>query len=727
MNFLRIRSRKRLLALYFIFALISIIFAVRLFYLQVFPDEKILNGQIEQLMGQIPITAPRGEIYDRNMVLLVKDATSYRVYARPNDIKDYEKTASVLCEKLGLDYEQTLTKISNKKVGLVLIKTKVDNDIASSIRSELKDGISIEEDQKRYYTNGNFLSNVLGFTGYDHQGLFGIEAAFDDVLKGKDGVLIYEKDANGNKINSGKEIRKEAEPGDSIVLTIDSIIQHYVETEIENVLAQTKAKKVIAIAMDVKTGEVLAMSTKPDYDLNNPQKISNEFITSYREDLYKTDANGSKTKMSVAETQMVMWANPAIAFNYEPGSTYKLITTSATLEEGVMDMNSGMYCPGYTIVDGVKINCYLYPRSHGSLPLHSAVAKSCNPSLVKMATTVGRNKFYEYIYNFGFGDYTGIALPGEERGIVPANDENMKNVDFATKSFGQGISVTPIQLMSALNATINGGYLKKPLIAKQILDTQTGETIYTYEQQTVRQVISKETSDKIKSIMNEMIETNSSLKRLTGGRKIGGKTGTAQKVKNGVYAQGVYVASFYGIVPYDDPRVAVFVIVDEPSGAVFGSQVAAPPGIKILTKIMDYYDYLYTDDGSIGTQSKKVPDFRGENIQNAKDVLATLGIKYKIQGDSQGLVTAQSPIDAEYVNAKDVSVTLTVSAAASKENKVNVPDLKNMSVQKAYDMLVSLGLKCKVTGGGIVRSHTPKAGTSVDAGEEVEIVCEYID
>jgi len=725
MNFLKIRSRKRLLALYFVFAAVSIFFAVRLFYLQVFPSEKILKGQIEQLMGEIPITAPRGEIYDRNMVLLVKDATSYRIYARPNDIKDFENTAKVLSDSLKLDYAATLTKISNKKVGLVLIKTQVDNDVAVSIRDKLKDGISIEEDQKRYYTNGNFLSNVLGFTGYDHQGLFGIEASFDDVLKGKDGVLIYEKDANGNKINSGKEIRKEAQTGDSVVLTIDSIIQHYVETETQNVLNQTKAKKAIAIVMDVQTGQVLAMCAKPDYDLNNPTNVSDQFITSYGEDLYKTDADGKKTIMTKSEIQMLMWSNPAICFNYEPGSTFKLITTSATLEEGVMGMDTMLYDPGYIMVDGVKINCYLYPNSHGSQPLHSMVAKSCNPSLVKMAMAVGKDKFYEYIYNFGFGDSTGIALPGEERGIVPSNSASLKNVDFATKAFGQGISVTPIQLMTALNASINGGYLLKPLIAKEIIDTETGKTIYTYKSETVRQVISKETSNNIKSIMNEMVESNSSLKKLTGGLKIGGKTGTAQKVKNGVYAQGVYVASFYGIVPYDDPKIAVLILVDEPKGAIYGSQVAAPPGIRILRKIMDYYDYLYTDGSA--NQSKIIPDLRGENVQDAIGVLTTLGIKYTLSGDSAGIVTAQSLIDVEYTSSEKVNVALTVSAAATNSTNVNVPDLTNMSVQKANDILTSLGLKVKITGGGIVKSQSPKAGTSVCAGAEVEIVCKYLD
>ncbi len=281
MNFLKMRTKKRLLVLFFIFMAINIVLASRLFYLQIFPDERVLSGQLDQLMGQIPIVAPRGEIYDRNMVLLVKDATSYRIYAHPNDIEDYEATARVLSEKLGLDYESTLKKISNKSSALELMKTKVDADLANEIREETGLGISVEEDQKRYYTNGNFMSNVLGFTGYDHQGLFGIEEAYDDILSGTNGVLIYEKDANGNKIVSGSEIRKEAEAGNSILLTMDGIIQHFAETEVAAVLKETNARRALAIVSDINTGEILAMVVKPDYDLNDPWTVSQEFIDSY--------------------------------------------------------------------------------------------------------------------------------------------------------------------------------------------------------------------------------------------------------------------------------------------------------------------------------------------------------------------------------------------------------------------------------------------------------------
>jgi stage V sporulation protein D (sporulation-specific penicillin-binding protein) len=285
--------------------------------------------------------------------------------------------------------------------------------------------------------------------------------------------------------------------------------------------------------------------------------------------------------------------------------------------------------------------------------------------------------------------------------------------------------VTPIQLVMGLNATTNGGYLLKPLIAKEIVDTETGEDIYTYESEVVRQVISKETSDDILSIMKEMIDQSSSLTKLTKGYKIAGKTGTAQKVVNGSYAAGVYVASFYGVVPYDDPKISVLILVDEPEGAVFGSQVAAPPGIKILKKVMNYYDYIYTDEDA--AETKIVPDFRGENIEDVLEVLKTLGVKYTLKGDSKGIVTSQDPVNIEYEKASSVNVTLTVSETTSKEGKVKVPDLTNMSVQKANDILADLGLKITIEGGGIVQSQSPKAGTSVEAGSEVKVVCKYID
>ncbi len=718
MNFLKMRTKKRLLVLFFIFMAINIVLASRLFYLQIFPDERVLSGQLDQLMGQIPIVAPRGEIYDRNMVLLVKDATSYRIYAHPNDIEDYEATARVLSEKLGLDYESTLKKISNKSSALELMKTKVDADLANEIREETGLGISVEEDQKRYYTNGNFMSNVLGFTGYDHQGLFGIEEAYDDILSGTNGVLIYEKDANGNKIVSGSEIRKEAEAGNSILLTMDGIIQHFAETEVAAVLKETNARRALAIVSDINTGEILAMVVKPDYDLNDPWTVSQEFIDSYGDYLYKKDESGNSVRMSEGEMQMVMWGNPAINFNYEPGSTFKLITTSATLEEGVMNMQTSFYCPGYIVVDGVRIRC---TATHGSQELHTAVANSCNPALVQIVQALGRDSFYEYAYNFGLGETTGIALSGEEGGIVPPNDENMYNIDFATKAFGQGISVTPIQLTMALNAVSNGGYLYTPHVVKEVIDSETGENVHTYEPELLRQVISSETSDKMLSIMREMVQ-ESSLEGLSNGLEIAGKTGTSQKVIDGKYSDTVHIASFYGVAPYDDPQVSVLVLVDEPEGAYYGSQVAAPAGIAILQKVINYYDLHSTANASV---SKVVPDLRGEDIDNAVNALQTLGLTYHIEGDSTGIVTKQSPVNIEYKDASSLTINLTVSAVAGEGGQVVVPDLTNMSVQKANEVLTNLGLKIKIKGGGIVKSQSPATGQLIDANTEVTVECEY--
>lgn len=723
MDFYTLRSRKRLLALLVAFAIVSIVYAARLFYLQVFPDSKISASQINQLMGEIPITAPRGEIYDRNKVLLVKDAASYRIYARPKDISDYEATAKILASALVLDYNKLLAGISNTDNNLVLIKTKVDNDIAKSIKEQIPKGITIEEDKKRYYTNGNFMSNVLGFTGIDHQGLFGVEAAFNDTLKGKDGLLVYEKDANGNKINSGVEIRREAKAGDNVVLSMDSVIQHYAETETQAALERTKAKKVITIVTDIKTGEVLAMVTKPDYDLNNPSVISEAYLTAIADEVNKTDSSGTQVRKSDDELRMAMWANPAVSFIYEPGSTFKLITTSAVLEEGTMNMETPLRCPGYYVIDGVRVQCYIYPGAHGTNPLHSAVAKSCNPSLAQMILALGRDKFYKYAYNFGMGDATGTKLSGEEKGIVPPNNQNLGDLDFSTKSFGQGISTTPIQLVMGLNAIANGGKLMKPMIAKEIISGDTGEVIKTYEPEVLRQVISKETATNVLSIMREMITTTPGLLRLAGDVQIAGKTGTAEKAGPGGYQKGKYVASFYGVAPYEDPKIAVYVLVDEPEGARFGGQVAAPPAIAILKKTVNYANYKYSDGGT--TPAQIVPDFRGEDIDSVVEALKTLGMKYKIQGDSKGIVTVQSPVNVEYTKAGSVTVTLTVSATSAANGKIIMPDLNGLGVQRANEILTKLGLKVTIKGGGIVRSQAPEAGVVVDAGTEVEIVCEY--
>ncbi|MFZ7120412.1 MAG: penicillin-binding transpeptidase domain-containing protein [Eubacteriaceae bacterium] len=712
MSIYHLRRKKRLVFAFFIFFIVFIVIAIRLTYIQAFDSIDLTDDQIEQLMGEIPLTATRGDIYDRNMNILAKDASASRIYARPNDIDDPEDVADYLSQVLELDRETVYNKIIDESHSLILIKRKVDNDIAFEIRDMDFKGIEISEDKKRYYTNGNFASYVLGFTGTDHQGLYGIESIYDDVLSGEDGVLIYEKDGKSQKVPSGYQVRIQPTSGDNVVLTIDSIIQHFMESTVEETVKNLDAKRVIAIAMDPNTGEILGMTSKPDYNLNDPRTISEEINEKLSVEM--EDKN-------LGEKQLIMWENPAVSFNYEPGSTFKVITASTALEEGIVTAETPYYDKGYIEVAGTKLKCHLYPRSHGAVTFAEGVQHSCNPVLVETILKIDPDIFYKYVYNFGFGDKTGVQLDGEQYGIVPPN-EDINIVDYATKSFGQGISVTPIQLLTALSSVVNNGKYMQPNIVKYILAQDSSEIIKEYQPQELRQVISADTASILKEIMSKVVSESTALKELAGDYSIGGKTGTAQKIIDHAYAQGVYVTSFFGFAPVDDPQIAILLIIDEPKGyALTGSNTAAPAAIDIIKNVLKYWDVPEEDNESFG-ESSLVPDLRNQEITLAKEVLEYLGLEYEINGDNEeGYVVDQIPMPGELID-KDTVISLTVSDEIneSEENTVIVPNVTDMTVQQANETLTRIGLKLTITGsGGVSQQQSPLSGETVEKGSEV--------
>lgn len=691
------------------------VLAVRLTYIQAFDSIDLTDEQIDQLMGEIPLTATRGDIYDRNMNILAKDASASSIYARPKDISDPDKIADFLSEKLDIDRDDVHKKITDINQFIVLIARKVDNDVAFEIRDFLSDnelqGIEIAEDKKRYYTNGNFASYVLGFTGTDHQGLYGIESIYNDVLSGEDGVLVYEKDGKSQKVASGYQVRIEPILGDNVVLTIDSIIQHFLESSLDETLKQFNAKRVIAVAMDPNTGEILGMSTKPDYNLNDPRTVSKEIEKSLA-----TEMQGK----NLGEKQLLMWSNPAVALNYEPGSTFKVVTASAALEEGVVNPDTPFFDKGFVIVDGKKIKCHLYPRSHGAQTFLEGVQHSCNPVLVETVLRMNPDTFYKYIYNFGFGDKTGIQLDGEQSGIVPPN-VNLSQLDYATKSFGQGISVTPIQLLTALSSVVNKGNYMQPTIMKYILSNSDKEIIKEYKPETLRQVVSEDTAGLLTETMRKVVMDSDSLKKLCGDYVIGGKTGTAQKVKNGAYANGVYITSFFGFAPVDDPKISILYIIDEPEGyAITGSNTAAPAAIKTITNILNYMNVPKEGNGNFGDDGI-VPDVRNQDITLAKEVLKYMKLDYKIVGDKQtGTVVNQSPMPGEVIK-EDTVIEITLDDAAENDT-VTVPNVLDMTIQQANESLKSVGLDITVTGsGGLSDSQNPLSGEQVKKGTKVTV------
>ncbi len=476
---------------------------------------------------------------------------------------------------------------------------------------------------------------MLGFTGTDHIGLYGLEAVFNDVLAGEDGIKSVLTDSAGRIIESASSIKKEAVAGSNIVTTIDSVIQYYAESAAYEAYLKNKPKRVLIIVSNPNTGEILAMAAYPGYSLDDPWEIPLDYASSYSDTLAGMDA-GSQ--------QLEMWKNPFTSFLYEPGSTFKVITVSSALEENVVTLNSTFYCNGYLEVGGVKIKCHVYPNKHGLLDLTGAVVNSCNPSMMMIAMEMGPVVFYKYIYDYGFGEPTGINLDGEESGILTVN-QDINIVDYVTMAFGQGIAVTPIQMMQALNAAINGGELLYPNIIKYILDAETNNITYTYEKQVVRQIVSAETSQIMRGILYTTAQNVSGIANYRS-LPIGGKTGTAQKFINGRYTESLYVSSFYGMIPYDDPQLSVLVIVDEASGvSPSGSAVAAPVGAEVLSNA---YSYLLAKN-DVPTNSDivsgvTIPDVRGKDAADAENIFRTFGIQYSIQATAQ----ASSPLKAPF-------------------------------------------------------------------------------
>ncbi|MDD3306171.1 MAG: penicillin-binding transpeptidase domain-containing protein [Acetobacterium sp.] len=648
----------------------------------------------------------------------IEDGT---LYFEPINIKDPEAVASAISKDLDYNYESLYDKATRKENQPVLILGKVDNALALEIKESevIKDdsgelesynGIELLDDYRRYYTNGNFASYILGFTGRDYSGLYGVESTYEDVLSGEDGVVYFQKDANGNQIPSQTKVLKEPVQGEDIVLTIDSNIQLMAEKAVEEAATTWKTKSVTAIVMETKTGEVVAMATTPDYNLNDPFTLDANFVATHTADL-----TGKNEQEKLAE----MYKNQAVSFIYEPGSTFKALTGAAALEEGVMTPDTVVYCSGSIQVGDAVINCATGP--HGSVTVSDAIAHSCNPGLVQIIEKLNPDVFYQYVYNFGLGEATGIELDGEEAGIVnrlSTANGGINEVDYATFSFGQGLAVTPIQIISALNSVVNNGYYVKPTI---ISSETKGAAI-----ESPKQIISKETSAATREIMRKVVGYDADMTALSEGYSIGGKTGTAEKFINGEYSSSKYVTSFYCFSPVEDPKYSVYVVLDEPAAGAYGSTSAAPTAISLIKQALNYNSADTTLSGAATEEIQKgtimVPDLVGQNIDFAASILNEKGIKYVVDPATSGTTVANQSLPTNSVYDPNSELILALgNADSAAAGTVIVPDLKGLSIQSANEILTGLGLNLKITGNGFASSQTPAATTVVDKGSDVSV------
>lgn len=613
------RILKRMYYVYLVVLLIFLVIILRVFYLQVFKTSKLSSLANSLWSRNLPLLADRGKITDRNGTILADNITTTSLVVVPVQIKNKEGVAKNLASILNTDY-LNIYKHLTKQTSIERIHPEgrgLSYDIAEKISALNYDGVYLLKESKRYYPYDNVLSHVLGYVGIDNQGLSGIELEYDNYLKGTDGGVKYYSDGKGNRLKLS-EVYDEPVSGNNISLTIDIDIQLAVERELDNVVTKYNPENALALVMEPSTGEVLAMSSRPNFNSNKYQEYNLETIN----------------------RNLPIWAT------YEPGSTFKIITLASAINEGKVNLFEDTYYDGGSImVDSARIKCWK-KGGHGAETFLQVVENSCNPGFVILGQRLGANLLYDYLNKFGFGKKTGIDLNGESSGIMFKLNQ-MGPVETATTAFGQGISVTPIQQVTGVSAAINGGTLYKPYIVKSINEGETNNLIVLNEPKSVRKVISEESSKLVRYALESVVQNGTGKNAYIENYRVGGKTGTAQKVKDGKYMIGNYIVSFVGFLPADNPKYVVYVAIDHPQGiSQYGGTVSAPIAKNIMLSIIDSKnipavntdttrEYTWLDQKYI-----KMPDVTGMDITEAKKLLKGFSIEYSGTGDK---VIEQSP------------------------------------------------------------------------------------
>jgi stage V sporulation protein D (sporulation-specific penicillin-binding protein) len=604
-----------------VFVLVIIFFITiigKVFYIQVVSYKKLNKYANELWSRNLPLEANRGYIYDRNKNVLAGNITTTSLVLIPNQIKDKENTAKLLAGILKTSYKDMLKHVS-KKTSIERVHPegrRLSNDVADEIDKLKIEGVYLVKESKRDYPYDTYMSHTLGFVGIDNQGLSGLELTYDEYLTGKYGAIKYFSDAKGNKLNLS-QIYEQPQDGMNITLTIDIRIQEALERELDNAVKKYNPDGIWGIIMNPKTGEILAISSRPNFSPVNYKNYS----------------------LSDINRNIPIW------MTYEPGSTFKIITLSAALNENLIDLdNDHFYDSGSVKIGGSTIHCWKH-GGHGSQTLLEVVENSCNTGFVNIGLKLGKEKLFKYISDFGFGMKTGIELPGEENGII-FNPSKIGELETATTAFGQGVSVTPLQQITAVSASVNGGILYKPYIVKSINDPETNQVIKEYKPTKVRQVISSEASDKVKYALESVVARGTGHNAYIPDYRVGGKTGTAQKVKDGSYISGNYITSFIGILPSNDPEIVIYIAVDNAKGVVqYGGTVAAPIAREVMKSIITILDIKKDKDGiskeDIPLDKKyiEVPNVVGLSLKEAR--LKLKGFTIKEEG--KGKIIYQSP------------------------------------------------------------------------------------
>lgn len=718
MNQRMLSSRRRIMGLHIIASLLILVLAFRLGWLQIVEGERYQSIANKQQTSDLVVPSKRGTIFDRNGKELAITTVKSRIWANPYLIDSPEQVASKMSQILKMDESDLHQKLTREETSLVSIARRVDDQTVEAIKELGIRGIWFVDDNERVYPYGNFAAYILGHTTDDGMGIAGIEQRYDHELAGIAGRSIVNIDGARRQLPFNVEKTYEPINGINLILTVDEIIQHYTEKAVTAAWTEHNADRVIAIVMEVKTGEILSLGVKPDYNPNTPRIPLDEATEIYWESLPLDDRMNQWYSM---------WRNPVFQEVYEPGSVFKVITASAALEEGIANSSTKFQSTGSIDVAGTTIRSWRWYNPFGEQTFAEAVRNSDNPVFVQLAQQMGKETLYRYIDGFGIGDATGIDYPGEV-GAFMYRLSQIGPVELATISFGQSISVTPIQMLVSANAVINDGQVVVPHLVKEMM-TESGETINEVETRTVRQAISSETSKHMRDILESVVVEGSGNLAAVPGYRIGGKTGTAQKVVDGRYESGKYIASFFGFFPANDPEIALLVIIDEPKGEkYYGGEIAAPVAGDIFREVIRYMDYKPAYQEIEATTSIKqdvvVPEIREMRLSDAFEILAESllngQLETKSASDQQALVVDQFPKPGTTVPANS-NVILYTGYSENLSALVAVPDITGKTIREANTILGAQELVLKITGSGLAREQVPEAGTLLEPGSLVNV------
>lgn len=689
---------KRILIMAVVIIFLMTTTVARVFYLTIVRGEELSEKAETQQLKDTEITAMRGTIYDSNGNVLAQSASVWNVFIDPLNIKDKQRDLIVdeFANLFGYDADEKkeFYDRTTHQNHYELVEKKVENNIKEKLskfvsKNELGGCIGTEQTTKRYYPYGTLASSVIGFTGADDQGLSGIEAYYDEQLTGTNGRIITAKDAKSNNIANDYETSIAATDGDSIVLTINQTIQYYLEKGLRETMNEYQAKGAYGVVMNCNTGAVLAMSSLPDYDCNEPYKLT------YSKDKKAIKKLSDKTAKQEAESAAVQnqWRNFTVSDTYVPGSVFKTFVASAALEENVVNLNTTYNCTGSIQVDKYKMKCHYHP-GHGTQTLTQGLENSCNPFFITIGQKLGVHNYFKYFDAFGFTQKTNIDLPGEASPQYYKEDQ-YGIVELSSASFGQTNSLTPIQVCTGLCAIANGGKLLQPYLVSSIADAN-GKTVKKTQTKEIRQVISADTSEKVRKMMKSVVDNGTGKNGYVAGYSVGGKTGTSTKLGESKNGEGdKYIVSFGAIAPSDDPEIAMLIIVDEPNQDLGGGALCAPIAAQVTQEAMNVLgiEPKY-NDSEMKDLSKQTPNVVGKSLDEAKKTLEENNLNFVVVGDDS-TITRQCPSGADTIPNGG---TVYLYTDDSEKQTVNVPDFSGLTVNEAKDLASSSNLNIQIAG-----------------------------